>query len=132
MVVSFFAAAALIILLGSVVMQMFMPSIAAAQGNSVTGIFSAVGYVFLFFVVMNTLIQGLFHLVMELSDDAIGWVGGIGRNNIGRDAEGKINQMFMMGGRFGAGAAGPKMPSGGGGKGGGGGGGGGAPGGGIN
>lgn len=103
MVAAFFAASALVILLGSVVYQMYLPAIASAQGNSVTGIFSVIGYVFLFFVIMNIIITGLFHLVMELSDDAIGWVGGIGRNNIGRDAEGKINQMFVMGGRFGAG-----------------------------
>lgn len=103
MVVAFFAASALVILLGSVVMQMFIPTMAAAQGNSITGLFTIIGYVFLFFVIMNIIIQGLFHLVMELADDAIGWVGGIGRNNIGKDAEGKINQMFVMGGRFGAG-----------------------------
>lgn len=105
MVVAFFAASALVILLGSVVVQMYMPTVAAAQGNSVTGIFSAIGYIFLLFVILNIVITGLFHLVMELADDAIGWVGGIGRNNIGKDAEGKIHNMFMMGGRFGAGGA---------------------------
>lgn len=103
MVAAFFAASALVILLGSVVLQMFIPAMAAAQGNSITGLFSAIGYVFLFFIIMNIVIQGLFHLVMELADDAIGWVGGIGRNNIGRDTEGKVHNMFMMGGRFGAG-----------------------------
>lgn len=102
MVIAFFAASALVIMLGSVVMQMYMPTLVAAQGNSVTGIFSAIGYVFLFFVIMNIIIQGLFHLVMELSDDAIGWVGGIGRNNIGKDVEGKVSTMFVAGGRFGA------------------------------
>ncbi|MDP2033412.1 MAG: DotA/TraY family protein [Polaromonas sp.] len=106
MVVAFFAASALVILLGSLVFQMFMPAMAAAQGNSITGIFSAIGYVFLFFVIMNTIIQGLFHLVMELADDVIGWVGGIGRQNIGRDTEGKIHSVFMAGGRFGSGSAG--------------------------
>jgi hypothetical protein len=39
---------------------------------------------------------------MELADDVIGWVGGIGKSSIGRDSEGKINQMFMAGGRFGS------------------------------
>ncbi|WP_421955136.1 DotA/TraY family protein [Polaromonas sp.] len=105
MVVAFFAASALVILLGSLVMQMFIPAMAAAQGNSITGIFSAIGYVFLFFVLMNTVIQGLFHLITELADDALGWVGGIGRSNIGRDTESKVSQMFMMGGRFGSGSA---------------------------
>ncbi len=105
MVVAFFAASALVILLGSIVMQMFIPAMAAAQGNSVTGIFSAIGYVFLFFVIINTVIQGLFHLVMELPDSVIGWVGGVGRSDIGRDTEGKVNQIFLAGGRFGQGSA---------------------------
>jgi conjugal transfer/type IV secretion protein DotA/TraY len=106
MVAAFFAASALVIILGSLIMQMYAPAMAAAQGNSITGLFSAIGYVFLFFVIMNTVIQGLFHLVMELPDDAIGWVGGIGRSNIGRDTEGKVHQVFMAGGRFGSGSAG--------------------------
>jgi conjugal transfer/type IV secretion protein DotA/TraY len=106
MVAAFFAASALVIILGSLIMQMYLPAMAAAQGNSITGLFSAIGYVFLFFVIMNTVIQGLFHLVMELPDDAIGWIGGIGRSNIGRDTEGKVHQVFMAGGRFGSGSAG--------------------------
>lgn len=111
MVAAFFAASALVILLGSLVMQMFIPAMAAAQGNSVTGIFSAIGYVFLFFVIMNTLIQGLFHLITELADDAIGWVGGIGKTSIGRDTEAKVHQVFMAGGRFGSGSAGGAVAS---------------------
>jgi conjugal transfer/type IV secretion protein DotA/TraY len=103
MVAGFFAASALVILLGSVVTQMYIPTIASTQGNSITGLFSIIGFVFLFFVIMNILIQGLFHVVMELADDAIGWVGGIGRNSIGKDTEGKVSNMFMMGGRFGSG-----------------------------
>ena len=118
MVVAFFAASALVILLGSLVFQMFAPAMAAAQGNSVTGLFSAIGYVFMFFVIMQTLITGLFHLVMELADDAIGWVGGIGRQNIGRDTEGKVSNLFMAGGRFGAGGVDRMKPRGGGGSGG--------------
>jgi hypothetical protein len=47
----------------------------------------------------------------ELPDDAIGWVGGIGRNNIGKDVENKVHGMFMAGGRFGAGGVGMMKPS---------------------
>lgn len=105
MVVGFFAASALVILLGSAVFAMFMPAVAGAQGHSVTGLFSIVGYVFLFFVIMNTLIQALFNGVFELPDDVIGWVGGVGRATIGREVEGKTQQLFVAGGRFGPGAA---------------------------
>jgi conjugal transfer/type IV secretion protein DotA/TraY len=62
MVAGFFAASALVILLGSVVTQMYIPTIASTQGNSITGLFSIIGFVFLFFVIMNILIQGLFHV----------------------------------------------------------------------
>jgi len=92
---------------------MFMPAVAAAQGNSVTGIFSIVGYVFLFFVTMNTLVQGLFNLVFELADDVIGWVGGVGRSTIGREVEGKTSNLFVAGGRFGSGVAGTVVQAGG-------------------
>ena len=85
----------------------------------------------MFFVILNIIIQGVFNLTLELADDVIGWVGGVGRSSIGKDTEGKVHQMFMVGGRFGSSAAqnmGPKMPGGGGGsKGGGGGKGGGGP-----
>lgn len=103
MVVAFFAASALVILLGSIVMQMYLPTIASAQGNSLTGLFSVLGYIFLFFIIMNTLIQGLFHLTSELADDAIGWIGGLGRQNIGKDTEGKVNNLFLAGGRMASG-----------------------------
>lgn len=110
MIVGFFAASALVILLGSLVFQMFIPVMASAQGNSVTGIFSIIGYVFLLFVMMSTMISAFFNLIMELADDAIGWVGGIGRSNIGRDTEGKVHNLFMAGGRFGAGGVDRMLP----------------------
>ena len=74
----------------------------SAQGNSITGLLSIIGYVFLFFVLMNIIIQGLFHLVMELSDDVIGWVGGIGKSQMGKDTEGKVSSTFLALGRFGS------------------------------
>lgn len=48
---------------------------------------------------MNTIIQGLFNLTYELADDAIGWAGGVGRSNVGRDTEGKVAGVFIAGGR---------------------------------
>lgn len=61
---------------------------------------------------MNTLVQGLFNLVFELSDDVIGWGGGVGRSTIGREVEGKTSNLFIAGGRFGpqAAAAGLQKP----------------------
>lgn len=98
MVVAFFAASALVILLGSVVTQMYIPTMAAAQDNSITGVASALGYVFLYFMLMNIIITGLFHLTSELADEALGWVGGIGKSNMGKDTEGKVHNLFQAGG----------------------------------
>ena len=106
MVIGFFAACGLVILLGSAVMWLFIPAMANAQGNSVTGLASVIGYVFMFFMLMNIIIQGLFNLVSDLSDDVIGWIGNVGRSQLGRDTEGKASNVFMAGGRFGTQAAG--------------------------
>ena len=65
---------------------------------------------------MNIIIQGLFHLVMELSNDVIGWVGGIGKSQMGKDTEGKVSSTFLALGRFGASGVDrmtPKVPGGG-------------------
>lgn len=99
MVIGFFAACGLIVLMGSVVFALFVPAVASAQGNSFTGLVSIIGYMIIFFVIMNTIIQGLFNLVMDLSDDVIGWIGSVGRSQMGRDTEGKVHNVFMMGGR---------------------------------
>lgn len=97
MVVAFFAASSLVILMGSMVYHLYMPTMAAAQGNSITGIASIIGFIFIFFVLMNTIIQSLFHLTSELADDAIGWVGGVGRQNIGKDTDRNANSFFVAG-----------------------------------
>lgn len=105
MVVGFFAACGLVILIGSAVLYLFLPAIASAQGNSITGLGSIIGYAIMFFMIMNIIIQGMFNLVEELSDDTIGWVGNVGKSTIGRGMEDKAHNVFMMGGRFGSSAA---------------------------
>jgi len=70
-----------------------------AQGHSITGIVSILAYIFIFFLLMNILIQGLFNLTMDLKDDVIGWIGNVGRSQIGRDTESKASGLFVAGGR---------------------------------
>jgi len=101
MVIGFLAACGLVILLGSAVLWLFIPAVANSQGNSMTGLVSIIGYLVMFFLLMNIIIQGLFNLIQELSDDTIGWIGNVGKSMIGRDLEGKASNMFVMGGRFG-------------------------------
>lgn len=105
MIIGFFAACGLVVLTGSAVLWLFMPAMANVQGNSITGIFSVIGFVFIFFLLMNILIQGLFNLTMDLKDDVIGWIGNVGRSQIGRDTENKASNLFVMGGRIASGHA---------------------------
>lgn len=105
MVIGFFAACGLVILTGTAVLWLFIPAMANVQGNSVTGIFSIIGFIFIFFILMNILIQGLFNLTMDLKDDVIGWIGNVGRSQIGRDTESKASNLFVMGGRIASGHA---------------------------
>lgn len=99
MVIGFFAACGLVVLTGTAVLWLFLPAMANAQGNSITGIVSILAYIFIFFLLMNILIQGLFNLTMDLKDDVIGWIGNVGRSQIGRDTESKASGLFVAGGR---------------------------------
>ncbi|MES2977734.1 MAG: DotA/TraY family protein [Pseudomonadota bacterium] len=99
MVIGFFAAAGLTILLGSAVLWLFLPAVANVQGNSVTGLVSIIGLLLMFFLLMNILIQGLFNLVQEISDDTIGWVGNLAKSQMGRDIEGRAHSLFTAGSR---------------------------------
>lgn len=96
MVIAFFAAAGMVILIGSAVTWLFMPAVAHVQGNSVTGIFSIMGFVTFYFIIMNTIIQGSFNLVEEISDDVIGWIGQAGKSVVGRGMDERAGNVFIM------------------------------------
>ena len=95
MVIAFFAATGMVILIGSVVTWIYLPVVANVQGNSVTGMFSIIGFIFLYFVLLNVIIQGSFNLVQEISDDAIGWIGGVNKSSVGRDMDSRTAAVFI-------------------------------------
>ncbi len=56
------------------------------------------------------IIQGLFNLTYDLADDVIGWIGGIGKATIGRDADSKVGQSFVVAAKVGN-QIGPALPA---------------------
>lgn len=97
MVIAFFAAAGMVMLIGSVVTWLFMPAVAHVQGNSVTGIASILAFISIYFILLNTIIQGSFNLVEEISDDVIGWIGNAGKSAIGRGMDERAGMVFIGG-----------------------------------
>jgi conjugal transfer/type IV secretion protein DotA/TraY len=105
MVIAFFIAGGLVIALGTVATMMFLPAMANVQGNSMTSVASIIGFIVIYFVLMNIIINGCFDLIHVIPDQVIGFVGsGSVNTSLGRDAEGKINALYMAGVRGGQGA----------------------------
>lgn len=102
MVISFFIASALLIALGTIVTMMFLPAMANVQGNSMTGVASIIGFIIVYFVLMNVVINGCFDLIHIIPDQVIGFVGaGNISTKLGSDAEQKINSLYLAGVRGG-------------------------------
>lgn len=103
MVMSFIIATGLMIGLGTFATHMFIPAMANAQGNSITGLLSIVGYLVIYGVIMSTLITACFELIKVVPDQVIGFVGsGNISTHLGREIEGKMSSMFLAAGRFGS------------------------------
>lgn len=111
MVIAFFASNALAIALGTILAKMYLPAIASAQGNSVTGLVSIIGYLFLYGVMNWTLIQAVFNMAYVLPDQVLGMIGAGHSEQLGRDVEGKLNGFFLAAGRVGQNAIGSAFPS---------------------
>ena len=111
MLLGFFAASGLMIVIGSFQADLFLAAMANAQGNSVTGIFSILGWLTLFFIMNVTLIQGLYNMVFLFPDQILGMVGSNGAVvELGREAEGKMYMLFGGLGRTMQGMQGGRVP----------------------
>jgi conjugal transfer/type IV secretion protein DotA/TraY len=106
MVIGFFFASAIMIAIGTLQAQMFLPAMANVQGNSVTGLSSVVMFLVVFFVMNMTLVTASFNLIYVITDQVIGFVGGQIDSKLGRDTEDKVNNMFLMAARVGPSAIG--------------------------
>ena len=116
MLLGFFMASAIMIALGTFQVQLFMGAMANAQGNSITGIISILGYLTVLFVLNWTLIQGLFNMIFLIPDNVIGMIGAGHSAELGREVEGKMHGLFLnFTNRMSMGMApkGPRAPKGG-------------------
>jgi len=100
MLFGFFMASGLMLVLGTFQASLFVTAMANAQGNSITGLYSIVGFLALFAVMNITLIQSLFNMIYLLPDQVLSLVGNAGHMaDLGKDAEHKIHALFMATGR---------------------------------
>ena len=101
MIIGFFTATAMMIVLGTLQTQMFLPAMANVQGNSMTGLASILMFLIIFFVINMTLITASYNLIYVITDNVIGFVGGQIDSKLGKDTEDKANNMFLMAARVG-------------------------------
>lgn len=106
MVIGFFVASALVIVIGTMQIKMFLPAMANAQGNSVTGLASILMFLVVYFVLAWTLIQSCFNLIYVITDQVLSFVGGQIAAKLGQDTEDKSNNMFLLAARTGPGVVG--------------------------
>jgi conjugal transfer/type IV secretion protein DotA/TraY len=95
MLLGFFMASALVVLIGSFQVKMFASAIANSQGNSMTGLVSIVALLIIFLMGFWFLIQGLFNMVHLMPDQVLGYMGAGHSSELGRDQEGKIHGLFL-------------------------------------
>lgn len=105
-IIGFFFASVIIIAVGTLQAQMFLPAMANVQGNSITGLFSIAMFLIIFFVLNMTLINSSFNLVYVITDNVLSFVGGQVGQRLGQDTEDKANNMFLMAARVGPSAIG--------------------------
>ena len=95
MLIGFIAASALMIILGSILYTMFMPAMANVQGDSITGIYTILAFLAIFWVINLMLVQGGMNLIFVIPDQVLNWLGSIGQSHLGKEAETKIYGMVF-------------------------------------
>lgn len=95
MLIGFVAASALMIIMGVLLYGLFIAAMANAQGDSVTGLYSILGFLAIFWALNLTLVQGTMNLIFIIPDQVLNWLGSIGQSQLGKEAENKIYAMFL-------------------------------------
>lgn len=103
MVAGFLGGCTLIIGMGTVIAQLFLPAVANAQGNSVTGLASIFLYLFAFYGLNQTLAHLSFNMTYLLPDQVLGLIGRAATEALGRDVHDAHSRVSGQGG-FSAGA----------------------------
>lgn len=104
MVMGFFFASSISVLLGTFLFQEIGTAIANAQGNSFTGPMTIFGIIVAVMLMLLTLIQTVFNLIYEVPDRTIAWFGhGMEARmakEMDRAVEGKMDQSARWGGNL--------------------------------
>ena len=86
MVVGFFAGGACMVVGGTFLNQIYGIAVANVQFDSVTGLITMLGFLYVYFSVSLTLIHSCFNLILIVPDQVINWVGGTASSSLGRDS----------------------------------------------
>jgi conjugal transfer/type IV secretion protein DotA/TraY len=105
MVLAFFFASALVILLGSFLIDGVRTLVENVQGNSATGLVSILGFLVIFAILLITLISSCFDMIFALPDRVISWAGSGMEFVAGRDMSSKIEGQATAASRWAGGAA---------------------------
>jgi len=85
MVVGFFGGGACMVVGGTFLNEIFSVAIANVQFDSITGLISMLGFLYVYFAICLNLIHSCFNLILLVPDQVINWVGGTASSALGRD-----------------------------------------------
>jgi conjugal transfer/type IV secretion protein DotA/TraY len=86
MVIGFFGGGACLVVGGTFLNQVYGIAIANVQFDSLTGLVSVLGFLFVYFTICVSLIHSCFNLIFIVPDQVINWIGGAASSTLGRDA----------------------------------------------
>ncbi|MFW7342851.1 DotA/TraY family protein [Pollutimonas sp. H1-120] len=108
MVLGFFFASAILVLLGTFLIQELRTVIENVQGNSMTGVISIFGYLTAFAIILVTLVSTVFSMIFEIPDRVISYLGGGQEAQMGRNMTNEVQGQAHNAARW-AGGAGHAM-----------------------
>ena len=92
MVIGFFLGGAAVVVGGTMLNQTFKVAVANVQFDSMTGLFSILGFIFVYLIMFLNLVHTCFNLIFIVPDQVINWVGGHAAPHIGRDENDRTRQ----------------------------------------
>jgi conjugal transfer/type IV secretion protein DotA/TraY len=101
MVVGFFLAGAVVVVGGTFLNKVFGVAMANAQFDSITGVVSIIGFIWLYASTCINLVHRSFNLILIVPDQVINWVGGHASSALGRDvADAGHQSVNILGGQI--------------------------------
>ena len=95
MVIGFFLGGSIVIAGGTFLNETFISAVTNSQYDSMTGLFSILGFLALYTSLSLNLIHTSFNLIYIVPDQVINWVGGHISSHLGRDESVQAKQMIL-------------------------------------